>query len=266
MPCYKLQEGVTLAIRNRMYASRWLLQLKSELFHLLPVLGCLFGLAFAGVALGIWLAEIPETSRLVVPFSGGLLIGIATFWVVPEIAQDSGWLLALSGAAGGFALLWLIDRFLYPVRHDVHRFGPPLLAAASVHSFFDGWSIAVSHAQPSNGIKLAFLVGIGVHKLPEGLALGVLLLAATGSLWKAGLSSVVVQSAMFIGAFAALALARYLESGGAALLLAVASGVFIYLGYHAIEDQLRERGMSAALMPALTGVAGAAVLKLVPGI
>ncbi len=264
MLCYQYQESVTVTTVIRIYQRTGLLQ--SYLFHLLPVLGSLFGLALAGVALGIWLAEIPETSRLIVPFSGGLLIGIAIFWVLPEIANDSGWLLALAGAAGGFALLWLIDRFLYPVRRDVHRFGPPLLAAAGVHSFFDGWSISVSQTQPSNGIKLAFLVGIGVHKLPEGLALGVLLLSATGSPWKAGLYSVVVQSAMFVGAFAALALASHLASSGTGALLAVASGVFIYLGYHAIEDQARERGLSTALLPALTGAAGAAVLKLVPGL
>ena len=236
------------------------------MFYLLPVLGCLFGIALAGVALGISLAKIPETSRLVVPFSGGLLAGIAIFWVLPEIADNSGWLLALAGMAGGFALLWLIDRFLYPVCHNVHHFAPPLLAAASVHAFFDGWSIAVSQAQPSDGLKLAFLVGIGVHKLPEGLALGVLLLSATGSPWKAGLSSMVVQCAMFVGACIAVVLASHLASRGTGALLAVASGVFIYLGYHAIEDQSRERGWSAAFMPALTGAAGAAVLRLVPGL
>lgn len=252
----------------------------SVLPHLFPIVSLLFLIALSGVALGIRLAEIPEVSRRIVPFSGGVLMGIAAFWVLPEIAAATGWLQALAGALGGFALVWLIDRLLYPVcptcshphAHPESTDDPvpamalPLLVAAAVHSFFDGWGLAVSQQQSAGDLKLAFLFGIGVHKLPEGLALGVLLLAATRSVWKAALSAAAVQCIMFVGASMALILAAHLPPQGVTTLLAIASGVFFYLGYHAIEGPSRERGLASAVMPALTGAAGAAVLRLVPGL
>ena len=66
-------------------------------------------------------------------------------------------LLASAGLAIGFTLLWVIDHYVYPVcptcshTHDhgscsesLHGFAAPLLIASGLHSFFDGWSLAVS--------------------------------------------------------------------------------------------------------------------------
>ena len=50
-----------------------------------------------------------------VPFGGGVLIGVAVFWVLPEMSEFLGWPGAVAWVVGGFALLWTIDRFLYPV-------------------------------------------------------------------------------------------------------------------------------------------------------
>lgn len=243
------------------------------------MIGLLFGLALAGIALGIGLTEVPLIAKRIVPFSGGVLLGIAAFWVVPEIAIHYGWAGGLAGVLAGFALLWTINRFVYPVcpgcshSHDhtdcerrLHGFAAPLLAAASVHSFFDGWSLTVAQDQSSQDLRLAFLIGIGIHKLPEGLALGVLLLAALGSRWKAALSAAAVQCWMFAGALAAVLVERHWSVQRTSALLAIAAGIFVYLGYHAIEEQLRDRGFSRTLLPALTGAAGAAAMRFLPGL
>ena len=57
-----------------------------------PILICLVLLTLAGAALGIKLAETPSISQRVLPFSGGLLMGIALFWILPEIAQSHAWM------------------------------------------------------------------------------------------------------------------------------------------------------------------------------
>ena len=244
-----------------------------------PIIAVLFGLALTGIASGIRLAEIPAIARRIVPFSGGVLVGIAGFWVLPEIAVHFGWAAGLGGVLAGFALLWTINRFLYPVcpgcshNHDhsdceqrLHGFAAPLLAAASVHSFFDGWSLAVAQEQTSEELRLAFLIGISIHKVPEGLALGVLLLAAVGSAWRAALYAAAVQCWMFAGALTALLLQRHLAAQSASGLLAVAAGIFVYLGYHAVEEHWRDRGIARTLGPALTGAVGAAAMRFLPGI
>ena len=238
----------------------------------------LFGLTLGGTWVGIRLAGAPRVSRRVLPFSGGVLVGIAMFWVFPEIAQQYGWWGACCGIAAGFGLLWLVNRYLFAVcpacshthDHDVctrrlHGFTAPPLAAASLHSFFDGWSLGVAQSS-AEGVRLAFLAGIAIHKLPEGIALGVLLLAGSGSVWKAWLSCAGVQSFMVAGGLLAVIAAPHLGPYWISSLLSIAAGTFIYLGYHAIESEYRARGMLTAFMPALTGAAGAAALRLVPGL
>lgn len=127
-------------------------------------------------------------SRRMVSFSGGMLMGIAVFWVLPEMADFLRWPVALTWITGGFALLWVVDRYVYPVcpacspahEHEhcqtqLHGFATPLLAAAALHSALDGWSAV---AAQSSSFGPAFLLGIAVHKLPEGIALGVIARAA----------------------------------------------------------------------------------------
>ncbi|HEV2690950.1 MAG TPA: ZIP family metal transporter [Bryobacteraceae bacterium] len=246
---------------------------------LYPTLIGLVVLTVAGVFAGIRLAEVHSISRRVLPFSGGLLVGIAMFWILPEIAEQLGWIGGSGGVVAGFALLWLIDRYVYPVcptcshthHHEdcsrsLHGFAAPLLIAAGVHSFFDGWSLAVSQQKGYESLKAAFLVGIGVHKLPEGLALGALLMAALGVEWKALAGGAAAQLMMVAGGSLAVVVAPHLTANWTVGLLSVAAGAFLYLGYHAIDAEYQRRGVATAMVPALSGVVGAAVLRVVvPG-
>jgi zinc transporter ZupT len=244
-----------------------------------PILICLLLLTLAGAAAGVKLAETPSISQRVLPFSGGLLVGIAVFWILPEIAQHFGWLGASAGLAIGFTLLWVIDHYVYPVcptcsnTHDhgschqtLHGFAPPLLIASGLHSFFDGWSLAVSQQKGFEDLKMAFLLGIGAHKLPEGLALGALLAAALGTARKAMLGAAAAQLMMIAGGAMAVLLAPHLGTNWTIGFLSVAAGAFVYLGYHAIDSEYQQRGIATSVMPALTGAAGAAALRsIVPG-
>jgi len=246
----------------------------------LSLIAGLLILALVGVVLGVRLAEVPDFSRRILPFSGGLLIGVAGFWILPEIATHFGWAGAIVGLASGFAALWLIDKYVHPVcpscshTHDhdtcitrLHGFAAPLIIASGVHSFFDGWSIIAAQEKGFESIKLAFVLGVGIHKLPEALALGALMLAAAGSVRKALLGAGVAQSMMAVGGVLALTLTPYIAPAWTAGLLSASAGIFVYLGYHAIEGEYYRRGGVPAFMPALTGAAGAAALKtLLPGL
>jgi zinc transporter ZupT len=237
-------------------------------------------LTLAGAAAGIKLAGMPALSQRVLPFSGGMLVGIAVFWILPEIAQHVGWPGASAGLAIGFALLWLIDHYVYPVcptcshTHDhgscgqrLHGFAAPLLMASGLHSFFDGWSLAVSQQKGFENLKVAFLAGIGAHKLPEGLALGALLAAALGTTRRAMLGAAAAQLMMIAGGALAVILAPHLGTKWTIGFLSVAAGAFVYLGYHAIDSEYQRRGVATSIMAALTGAVGAAALRsIVPGI
>jgi zinc transporter ZupT len=144
----------------------------------------------------------------------------------------------------------------------LHGFGAPLLIAASVHSLFDGWSLAASQEPGFESLRFAFLAGIGFHKLPEGLALGALLLAAFGSRWKALAGAALAQAIMIAGGALGMLLGPHLSKDWTALLLSLAAGAFIYLGYHAIDTQYQRRRNAIPVVSALTGAVGAAALRL----
>ena len=204
------------------------------------------------------LEEAPRLSRAVLVLSGALLIAISLIWVVPEVAERQGWSMAVAWVCAGFALLWAINRFVYPVCpacshthhheecHDaLHGFAAPLLIAAGVHSFFDGWGLMMSgqviSSQGTPWLRWAFLLGIGLHKLPEGLALGAMSRAAMTSHWRAFAACSVAEAMTLAGGLAASGIAAEAGQTWAGILLAIAAGTFIYLGYHAVEGELHRR-------------------------
>jgi zinc transporter ZupT len=241
---------------------------------LIPLLVTL--VAVAGVAVGVYLTGLARWSRSAVPFSGGVLVGVALFFVVPEMANVFSWPGALAWATAGFLLLWTVDRYLYTVcpscshSHDhdscatrLHGFAGPLLTAAALHSILDGWTLAAS--QETHTLGAALMFGIAVHKLPEGIALGVIVRAATPSRSYALVGCSLAEAATLIGAALEIILYRYVGLTWIYGLLALAAGSFLYLGYHAIHAEYKRRGVLPAFLPAFTGVAGSSVIRLFGG-
>jgi zinc and cadmium transporter len=233
----------------------------------------IFLLAACSAAAGAYFTPTGVFSRRLVPFGGGVLMGVALFWLLPEMAEFLGWPVAATSIGGGALALWLLDRYVYPVcpacapAHDhahcetrLHGFALPLLAAAALHSALDGWTVMVGQSHPSLGPALLF--GIAAHKVPEGLALGVIARASLASRFAALSWCITAQAATLLGAGLELAFAPYLGLRSLHALLALAGGSFLYLGGHAIHGELRRSGAGRAFVPALTGVAGSSVLRL----
>jgi zinc transporter ZupT len=237
-----------------------------------PALAALVGCA--GAALGIWLTGLRRRIAVVVPFSAGVLIGVALFGLLPELAEDSGWLLTLALCAGGYGLLFLINRYAYPIcpncAHDhdhsacgteLHGFAAPLIVAAALHSLLDGWSVAVvQHAAPL-GLRVAVPIAIALHKVPEGIALGGVMRAAVPSRGVALLWCLLAEGSTLLGGAMALALAPHLGSLWTIYPLGLTAGWLIYLGYHAVHEEWKRKGAGAASVSALAGGATAALIQ-----
>jgi zinc transporter ZupT len=212
-------------------------------------------LFFALIALiasyvGLVISGVPELSRRVVPFSGLMLLLVSFAWVLPELAEDLGWFSGLSLMLAGFAILWLIDKNLYPVcpscshTHDhdtcitrLHGFAGPLVAATVVHSMFDGWALAAAHTAGRQGIW----AGVVLHKIPECVAFGIILRAAMKSRRNAFIAAIFVQVAMLAGAALENVLAPHIAPFWMQALLAIAGGTFLYLGFHAVHAEWKRR-------------------------
>ena len=151
---------------------------------LLPFL--LTALAICGIAIGVRLGGERRLPAQVTAAGAALLFGIALFGVLPEMAEQSGWVAGCVALFLGAFLLWLVDHFLYPIcpacseSHDhkhcgeprLHGFAAPLLIATGIHSMLDGWSIRVLAAHQISG--WAAPLGLALHKAPEGMALGLI--------------------------------------------------------------------------------------------
>ena len=229
-------------------------------------------IAVLSAAAGVWLTSFHGLSRRLVPFGGGVLLGVALFWVLPEMADFFTWQGAILWLAGGFLLLAAIDRFVYPVcpacshshQHDhcatrLHGFALPLLAAAALHSAPGRMERGSRAKTPDSAWPSS--EASRVHKIPEGLALGVIARASLGSRASALAWCALAQMATIAGAGLESVLAPHLSSQGLHALLALAGGSFLYLGGHAVHGELRRSG-NLTLVPALTGVAGSSVLRL----
>jgi zinc transporter ZupT len=233
----------------------------------------IFLLAACSAAAGVWLTSWAAFARRLVPFGGGVLMGVAAFWMLPELAQSLGWMAATAWIGAGTVGLWLIDRYVYPVcpacasAHDhdhceprLHGFAMPLLAAAALHSALDGWTVMAGQQELAIGTAVVF--GIAAHKVPEGLALGVIARASLVSPAAALGWCVTAQAATLAGAGLEWLVAPYFGVHGTSALLALAGGSFLYLGGHAVHGEMRRSGPAPAFFPALTGVAGSSVLRL----
>ena len=237
-----------------------------------PILATAIGLA--GAALGLWLTGLRHKARVVLPFSAGVLLGVAVFGLVPELAAEMGWATSLLLFAAGYGLLILINRFAYPVcptcAHDhdhnacstaLHGFAGPLIAAAALHSFLDGWSVATVQLTVPLGLRVAVPLAVALHKVPEGIALGGILRAAVRSRGAALVWCIVAEGATLIGGVVGLTLAPHLGTNWILYPLGVTAGWLFYLGSHAVHEEWKRRGAAPAFTSAVGGIAGAALIQ-----
>jgi zinc transporter ZupT len=223
----------------------------------------------------LWLTGLRRRARFVVPLSAGVLLGVVVFGLKPELVVEAGWGPSIALAAAGYTLLLVINRYAYTLcptsSHDhdhnacdreLHGFAGPLIGAAAVHSFLDGWSIATVQLAVPLGLRIAVPLAVALHKLPEGIALGGMLRAAVKSRGAAFAWCIVAEGATVVGGAVGLWMAPKLGTAWITYPLGITAGWLLYLAYHALHEEWRRRG-TPALASALTGLAGAAILQRV---
>jgi zinc and cadmium transporter len=221
-------------------------------------------LATGGAAAGLFLGERHRVSLYLEAAGGGLLLGIALFWILPEIASELNWLVApflMLAACFGIAQ---IDHYFKSTGSSPRRevIGP-LLTAAAIHSFLDGWSLRAVWSQQA--ASLAVPLGLALHKVPEGLALGWVTGHAFVSRWKALGLCAFVEAITVMGAWAEPRIdqSAVKEFGPwwMAVVLAIIAGSFSFLGIHAVLPARRKAGVVAIFFATLLSVAGATLIR-----
>jgi zinc and cadmium transporter len=221
-------------------------------------------LACAGVAVGVFLGSSGRLSDHLSAAGGGLLFGIALFRILPEIAESSGWVAAMALSAAACGGLIAIDRVLLHTGHSPrHGVMGPLLAAAAAHSFLDGWSVRAVAVQPLADIAVP--LGLALHKIPEGIALGWIARRSTSKKLEAGAMAAAVEMMTVLGAWIE---PRANASGAAAFgfwwsatVLAIIAGGFLFLGIHALLPAHSRRGVVPVFVAAVAITAALALVR-----
>ena len=129
-----------------------------------------------------------------------------------------------------------------------HRFSEiatAMMFALAIHCTVDGLAIAAGqeahetqHTGAGQIVGASIVLAICVHKLPEGLALGALLLGAGLSFRKVIFRVTAVEATTLLGGVAGAFLLPSVSGFWLAVALAHAGGGFFYLALHAILGEL----------------------------
>ncbi len=192
-------------------------------------------LALLGVGGGVLAHR--SLSRHLAAAGGVLLFAIAFIWIVPEISHEWGWPKAILFVTLAALLLALADWALIQLGHSPrHGVMAPLLVATAIHSLLDGWSIRALAGQPVPAALVP--VGLGLHKIPEGFALGWVLRRSVASHATAiGLGACAelftLAGAILQPGTDRLGIQRFGDAWTPAVLCLIA-GAFLFLGCHAM--------------------------------
>ncbi|MGI9071201.1 MAG: ZIP family metal transporter, partial [Bryobacteraceae bacterium] len=170
------------------------------------------------------------------------LVGIALFLVIPEIARRLGWAAASGLALAVCCVLIVLDKVLIRGSHSAREVIGPLLTATAVHSFLDGWSVRALSVQPFASVAVP--LGLALHKVPEGLALGLITRRSMPSISKALVVSAGVEGLTLVGAIVEPGInesdATRFGAWWTAIVLAIVAGSFLFLGFHTFLENRKD--------------------------
>ncbi len=198
--------------------------------------------AFTGGALGVWLGRVAARRLpLLVILAMAALLAVTLCDVLPDAKAFLTWPLFLVATASGYGLFWLVGRYVYHLcpacsigafdKATTERLSQSvllLMVALGLHSTMDGVAVVVGDTITGHP-NLAMLLAVSLHKLPEGLALALLLLGAGYGRRKALLWTWAIESTTELGALLAVLGLRHVSPLGLGLLMANVGGGFVYL-------------------------------------
>jgi len=214
-------------------------------------LAVLTAVAVTGAAVGILLGSVARRRlELLVHFATGALLAVTLFDILPEAKTELSWGIFVPAVAFGYALLWAVGRFVYHVcpacaiAHMEHT--PQLLdrrqllllaIALGVHCSLDGVAVVAGSDLPARAGP-GLLLGLGMHKLPEGLALGLLLVGGGFVKSKALLRATAIESLTAIGGVLGIVFFREASVKYVGVTFALVGGGFLYLVINALSGAL----------------------------
>jgi len=211
-----------------------------------------------------------------ISFAAGTLLGVTIFAILPESFGASSWWAVLLALATGYAVFFLISKHVHHVcpacaashfdadatRH-FSEIASALIVALAIHSTTDGLVLGIQHEAPTmDATKWSLFSALCIHKVPEGLALGSLLIGA-GLHRSAALGWVAaVEATTLLGGVIGYFFLTNISTLWLGLIMAEVGGGFFYLAVHAVLGEMLKHGKKLVLTSFLAGVVLIAVLNI----
>jgi zinc and cadmium transporter len=224
---------------------------------LMAYLALAFALAVAGGGAGAVLGKSHKRLCALISLGAGSLLGVTLFAILPETVHELNWWGLLLGFGSGYAVFYFVTKYVYHVcpacaashfdEATTHRFSEiagGMMIALAIHCTADGIALAAGHeAELANtpgghALNLSLVVAICVHKVPEGLALGSLLLGAgykgAPMLWHVA----AVEATTLLGGVIGMLVMGHIPQVWVAGVVAHAGGGFLFLAAHAVMGEI----------------------------
>jgi zinc transporter ZupT len=235
-----------------------------------------YAFAVAGGSIGTLLRLSHKPLCGLISLAAGTLLGVTLFAILPESLEDANsWAVAVA-AATGYALFFFISKYVHHVcpacaashfdadaaRH-FSEIAIALIVALSIHSTTDGLVLGIGqHASAAAATKWSLFSALCIHKVPEGLALGSLLIGA-GFQRAIALGWVAaVEATTLLGGVIGIFFLGNASSFWLALIMAHVGGGFFYLAAHAVLGEMLKHGKGFVMTSFLGGVVLIALLNL----
>ena len=242
-----------------------------------------FALAVGGGALGASLGTSQRRLCALISLGAGTLLGVTVFAILPECLEALRWWGLLLALGSGYGVFALITRYVYHVcpacaashfdEATAHRFSEiasAMMLALAIHCTADGLALAAgheaeaAHAPGGQVLDLSLVMAVCVHKVPEGLALGALLLGAgfkrAQTLARVG----AVESTTLLGGLLGWLFLQGVSGFWLDAVVAHVGGGFVFLAAHAVLGELfkHQKGLVLANFALGFGAIGTLTLLL----
>jgi ZIP family zinc transporter len=245
-------------------------------------LGFALALAMGGGLLGATVGTSHRRLCALISLGAGTLLGVTVFAILPQSIVNLSWWGVLLALGSGYLLFAVISKYVYHVcpacaashfdEATTHRFSEiasAMMVALAIHCTADGIAIAAgreAHTENLAGgrvLDLALVMAICVHKVPEGLALGALLLGA--GLSKSGviIRVAAVESTTVLGGIAGLFFLQRISPTWLDAVVAHVGGGFIFLAAHAVLGEILKHHKALVISNFAAGFGAIGCLTLV---
>jgi zinc transporter ZupT len=242
-----------------------------------------FALAVGGGALGASLGTSHRRLCALISLGAGTLLGVTVFAILPECFQALRWWGLLLALASGYGVFALVTKYVYHVcpacaashfdEATAHRFSEiasAMMVALAIHCTADGLALAAgheaeaAHAPGGRVLDLSLVLAVCVHKVPEGLALGALLLGAGFKRAQTVLRVAAVEATTLLGGALGWLFLQQASGFWLDAVVAHVGGGFVFLAAHAVLGELfkHQKGLVLANFGVGFGAVGTLTLLL----